>query len=236
MMKYDWLLFDADGTLFDYDKAEASALQRAFSASGLGFHEKFARTYREINGEIWLAFERGEITQTEIRTERFVRLSKAIGIDFDPRNFSQGYLKFLGEGSFLVEGTEELLSKLEGKVGLMLITNGLKDVQRSRLARSTIKHYFSDVIISEEVGSAKPDAHIFEVAFEKMGNPKKNKVLMIGDSLTSDIQGANQFGIDACWFNPQRRSRDQEVTIQHEIKHLSEILGIISINESQSVT
>ena len=148
MPKYKWLLFDADGTLFDYDKAEASALQRTFSAFKIDFQAQYATAYREINEEIWLAFERGEITQQEIRTERFARLSKAIGVDFDPIWFSQQYLEFLGEGAFLIHGTEELLEALNGKVGLMLITNGLKDVQRSRLGHSTIQHYFSDAIIS----------------------------------------------------------------------------------------
>lgn len=227
MMNYQWLLFDADGTLFDYDKAEASALQRTFLAFNLPFEAHYAQAYREINGNIWLAFERGEITQTEIRTERFERLAKAIEKDFDPMDFSQSYLKFLGEGAFLIEGTEELLAQLDGKVGLMLITNGLKDVQRSRLAHSTIQNYFSDVIISEEVGSAKPDEGIFEVAFDKMGNPDKAVVLIIGDSLTSDIRGGNRYGIDTCWYNPGKKRCDQDVGIKFEIKNLSELMNIV---------
>ena len=115
----------------------------------------------------------------------------------------------------MIEGAEELLAKLEGEVGLMLITNGLKDVQRSRLAHSTIQHYFSDVIISEEVGSAKPDEGIFNVAFEKMSHPPKADVLIIGDSLTSDIRGGNRFGIDTCWFNPE--GRNMQPGCQHPI-------------------
>jgi len=227
MLKYKWLLFDADGTLFDYDKAEASALQKTFLMFGLDFEARYAAAYREINSKIWLAFECGEITQKEIRTERFKRLSEAICIDFDPMVFSQIYLRFLGEGAFLIEGVEELLSQLEGAVGLMLITNGLKDVQRSRLAHSTIKHYFSDVVISEEVGSAKPDVGIFEIAFEKMGNPQKAEVLIIGDSLTSDIRGGNRFGIDSCWFNPDGKINNLEVSIQFEIRHLGELPAIL---------
>lgn len=233
MLRYKWLLFDADGTLFDYDKAEASALQRAFSAFKLDFQAQYTQAYREINGEIWLAFERGEITQTEIRTERFERLSKAIGIDFDPIKFSQIYLKFLGEGAFLIEGAEQLLAELEGAVGLMLITNGLKDVQRSRLAHSTIQHHFADVIISEEVGSAKPDAGIFEAAFEKMGNPSKEDVLIIGDSLTSDMRGGNHFGIDTCWFNPVGRMNRQGIDIRYEIQDLRDLIPILDFSESR---
>ena len=229
MLKYKWLLFDADGTLFNYDKAEANALQKTFFAFGLDFVARYAEAYREINGKIWLAFERGEITQNKIRTERFKRLSEAIGINFDPIAFSQTYLLFLGEGAFLIEGAEKLLSQLEGQAGLMLITNGLKDVQRSRLAYSTIQHYFSDVVISEEVGSAKPDAGIFQVAFEKMGNPSKTEVLIIGDSLTSDIRGGNHFGIDTCWFNPEGKINDQGVSIQYEIRHLHELPLILML-------
>jgi len=227
-MKYQWLLFDADGTLFDYDKAEASALQRTFSTFNLAFNPEFARVYREINAKIWQAFERGEITQVEIRTQRFERLAQALGMNFNPIEFSQTYLRFLGEGAFLIKGAEELLAALEGTAALMLITNGLKDVQRSRLAHSTIQHYFSDVVISEEVGSAKPDEGIFDVAFDKMGNPLKNEVLIIGDSLTSDMRGGNRFGIDTCWYNPEGRECDQDVSITYEIKSLSEVIGIIN--------
>ncbi len=228
MLKYQWLLFDADGTLFDYDKAEANALQKTFLAFDFEFTKHYARAYREINAQIWLAFENGEITQGELRTERFERLSKVVGVDFDPNKFSQKYLQFLGDGHYLLDGAEEVLAELEGQVDLMLITNGLKDVQRARLSQSTIQDYFSDVIISEEVGAAKPDARIFEVAFDKMGNPDKAEVLIIGDSLTSDIRGGNQFGIDTCWYNPKGKICDQDVSIHFEINHLNEILGIIS--------
>jgi 2-haloacid dehalogenase len=231
-MKYQWLLFDADGTLFDYDKAEIRALQRAFESFGFDFKPKFAQIYRLINAQIWQEFERGEVTQIDLRTKRFALLSEAVEIEFDPLNFSQMYLRYLGEAHYLIAGAQEILEILSGEIGLMLITNGLKDVQRSRLSRSSIQQYFSDVVISEEVGAAKPDQRIFEVAFQKMGIPQKKDVLMIGDSLTSDIRGGNQYGIDVCWFNPEQKICDQEdVSYQYEITQLSELLPIIGFEK-----
>ena len=232
MKSYCWLLFDADGTLFDYDKAEAMALQKTFESFGFPYQAEYTQIYRQINDQFWQAFERGEVTQVDLRTKRFSALFEIIQIDIDPTFFSASYLRNLGQGDYLLDGTEETLAVLYGKVGLMLITNGLKEVQRSRLAKSTITHYFADVIISDEVGSAKPDARIFEVAFEKMGNPDKQDVLIIGDSLTSDIQGGNRFGIYTCWFNPNRRPRDQDVIIHFEIRHLSELLPVIGLSKN----
>ena len=228
-MNYQWLLFDADGTLFDYDRAEAVALQKAFESFDFKFKAEYSLVYRHINAQIWQEFERGEVTQADLRTKRFSLLFDALKIEVNPKAFSQSYLKYLGEGDYLLDGAQETLEALYGKVDMMLITNGLKDVQRSRLARSTIGHYFVDVIISEEVGVAKPENGIFEAAFQKMGWPKKESVLMIGDSLSSDINGGNQFGIDTCWFNPNHSERTADVSIRHEITHLSELLEIVGL-------
>jgi 2-haloacid dehalogenase len=101
-------------------------------------------------------------------------------------------------------------------------------VQRSRLARSPLERYFADVVISEEVGVSKPDAGIFDVAFEGMGHPEKKDVLIVGDSLTSDMRGGIEYGIDTCWFNPERRPR-KGVAVRYEIRRLQELVGIVSV-------
>ena len=226
-MKYKWLLFDADGTLFDYDKAEGIALMSTFEALGLAYEARYAQVYRRINGEIWLDFENGKISQERLRTKRFELLFDAIGIDCDPGEFSERYLANLALGTDLIEGAEDVVKSLHGRVGLLLITNGLVDVQRPRFARSTVGQYFSDVVISEEVGAAKPDTAIFEVAFAKMGFPKKEDVLIVGDSLTSDIKGGQNYGIDTCWFNPGRNPRDSDVVAHYEIGELEELLLLL---------
>jgi 2-haloacid dehalogenase len=229
-MRYKWLLLDADGTLFDYDRAEATALQRAFEQFGHEFQPDYAVAYRRINHEIWLQFEQGKISQERLRSRRFELLLDAIHVESDPVEFSVIYIQNLAEGAYLIDGAEKVVKSLVGQVGLVLITNGLKEVQRSRLARSTISDCFSDVVISEEVGVAKPDARIFQAAFERMGHPKKADVLIVGDSLTSDIKGGNAYGIDTCWFNPARLVCDQDVEIQYEIRHLDELRAIVGVD------
>ena len=226
-MNYEWILFDADGTLFDYDRAEASALERTFAEFGIPIGPGAAETYRRINGEIWRQFEEGEISARRLRSRRFELLAEALGVAFDPQAFSTRYLQNLAQSVDLIDGAEQVLEALHGRVGLMLITNGLQEVQRSRLARSTIGHYFSDVIISEEVGAAKPEPQIFEVAFERMGRPPRDKVLMVGDSLTSDIQGGSDYGLDTCWYNPGQQPRDSDLPVRYEIQDLRQLLSLV---------
>jgi 2-haloacid dehalogenase len=226
-MRYEWILFDADGTLFDYDRAEASALARTFEQFGLSLRSHAVKSYRRINGEIWRQFEQGRIDQQRLRTRRFELLAEAVGVSFDPTGFSTRYLENLALGVDLIDGAEPLLEALDGRVGLALITNGLQEVQRPRLARSAIGHYFSEVIISEEVGAAKPDPRIFDVAFERMGCPPRDKVLIVGDSLSSDIKGGSDYGIDTCWFNPESRPRVGDHRIRYEIVELAQLLDLV---------
>lgn len=232
-MRYKWLLFDADGTLFDYDRAEASALERAFVQAGYPFEPDYAAVYRRINQRIWLEFEQGQVSQQRLRTKRFEQLFDSLEIQADPGTFSTQYLAYLAEGDFLIDGAEDVVRALYRRAGLMIITNGLKEVQRSRLGRSSIGRYFAGVVISEEAGAAKPDEKIFDVAFQRMaafqrmGSPRKEEVLIVGDSLTSDIKGGNNYGIDTCWFNPAQRPRDLNVGIEYEIRDLGELLRLV---------
>jgi 2-haloacid dehalogenase len=226
-MRYRWVLFDADGTLFDYDAAETAALEQTFRASGQPFQRGYAGLYRQINVQIWQAFERGEISPDRLRVRRFEQLLAAIGVDADPQAFSEGYLRHLAQGTALVEDALDVVQALHGNVGLLIITNGLAEVQRERFEGSALRDYFPDLVISEEVGAAKPDGRIFEIAFQRMNNPRKEEVLMVGDSLTSDIQGGNQYGIDTCWFNPGGHPRPAGVTVCYEIRRLGELLRIV---------
>jgi 2-haloacid dehalogenase len=231
-LKYRWLLFDADGTLFDYDKAEAYALRTTFREFGLEYESHYLDVYRPINAQIWLDFEKGLISAESVKADRFQQLFDAIGVASDAQSFSARYLKNLGDSAELIEGAENLIQALHGRVSLMLITNGLKDVQRSRLARSAIAECFADIVISEEVDTAKPHPGIFDAAFARMGGPRKEEVLLIGDSLTADIRGGNEYGIDTCWYNPEGRTPDSGLRIGYEIRHLEELLDILSGSDS----
>lgn len=230
--KYKWYLFDADGTLFDYDGAEATALKRTFEEFELGYGPTFAQTYRRINAEIWSEFEQGRISQSRLRTRRFELLFESLQVECNPETFSTTYLRNLAEGSELIEGAEEVVRTLRDQATLMIITNGLADVQRPRFASSTIGDCFVDLVISEEVGEAKPGQKIFDVAFEKMHYPKKEEVLIVGDSLTSDIQGGNNYGIDTCWFNPGQKPSDGTVKATYQIADLHELLSLEEAGQS----
>lgn len=227
-MPYSTLLFDADGTLFDYDRAEAWALAETFAQYGLPFEAAYGQDYRQVNGPLWKAFEEGAITQERLKVLRFEMLFDNLGFAVDADAFSNSYSRQLGKATFLVDGAHELILALSGQHRLLLVTNGLTDVQRPRLGASLIGQYFEDWIISEEVGVAKPDSRFFDIAFERLGQPDKRDVLIIGDSLTSDMAGGVAYGIDTCWYNPTGRPAEHSLAITYEISDLDQLLTIVN--------
>lgn len=225
-MKYEVILFDADDTLFDYGMAESRALYKAFAHFGLpAGAQEYGASYQEINRALWKDLEQGRISSALLRVERFNRLFAAHQLELSPEAFSEAYLRFLGEGTFLIEGAVELCEELSC-CRLAIITNGIKDVQRSRIQGSPLSEVFEQIIISEEAGCQKPETGIFDYAFAKLGISDKSKVLIVGDSLTSDIQGGIGFGIDTCWFNPLGKTGDPGIRPTYEIRALSELPAI----------
>ena len=227
-MKYQVLLFDADETLFDFKMAEKQAFLKALEEYKLDVDkEESLKLYSQINKHIWEEFERGEITADRLRVERFERFSKKIEIDFDAVSFSKAYAKFLGEGAYLFEDSVEVIDYLSKKYRLALITNGLKDVQKSRISRTPLKDYFQELIISDEIKISKPDPRIFDYALDKLEYKDRTKVLMIGDSLTSDMQGGVNAGIDTCWYNPNHLENKSGLNLTYEIHSLKELKEIL---------
>lgn len=227
-MKYQVLLFDADETLFDFKMAEKQAFLRALEEYKLDVDkEESLKLYSQINKHIWEEFERGEITADRLRVERFERFSKKIKIDFDAVSFSKAYAKFLGEGAYLFDDSVEVIDYLSKKYKLALVTNGLKDVQKSRISKTPLKDYFQELIISDEIKISKPDPRIFDYALDKLDHMDKSKVLMIGDSLTSDMQGGINAGIDTCWYNPNHLKNKSGLNLTYEIHSLNELKEIL---------
>lgn len=225
---YQWLLFDADGTLFDYDQAEAKALEAAFRDFQLPFGPLTAEKYRVINHQIWQDFEHGLITSAALRTTRFERLFDAVQVRAEAAPFSARYLKHLASASDLMPDAEAVVHQLKDRYRLAIITNGLKDVQYPRLSGSPIGAWFEVVAVSEEVGAAKPDAGFFDAVFERMGRPPRESALVIGDSLSSDILGGLRYGLDTCWFNPAGKPTDPLIQPTYQISRLSELLPLLS--------
>ena len=200
---YKAVFFDADDTLFDYPRAERAALRaclREFGIRvGLG---TFIDSYRRHNLEMWQAFERGETDQATLRVERFRRVAAEFGIpDLPTDRVSVFYLEALSGQPHLAPGALTTIRILAKTYPLALITNGIALVQHRRFAASPITRYFQAVVISEEVGVAKPDPRIFEPALAKVG-VEASEVLFVGDSVTSDMAAARNAGMDFCWLNP----------------------------------
>lgn len=224
---YSWLFFDADGTLFDYNRAEATAFRNAFNSLQFPFEETYLDTYQKINRELWKALERHEITPAILRLRRFELLLEALQLTGSADDLNLAYVEQLGLCTDLIDGAYETLQALSSKSRIAIVTNGLEAVQRSRLRHSTIHPMISELIISEEVGAAKPHTAFFDAAFARTGHPQKSDVLIIGDSLTSDMQGGVEYGIDTCWYNPDGELNPKGLSITYEIRDLMELREII---------
>ena len=166
---------------------------------------ELAELYHQQTKRTWKELEQKLITLERLKTLRFERFKEVSGLDFDISQMSKVYLDFLSQSDDLFPGTVELLENLYKKYTLVLATNGITSVQRGRIAATGTEKYFKAIVISEEAGVAKPDAAFFQIGAEKSGNPPKENILMIGDSLTSDIQGAMNFGIASCLIVPPHK-------------------------------
>jgi len=226
-VKYEIILLDADGTLFDYHKAEAYALEATYKYFQIPFHLEELKKYREINEQIWLDYEQGKIDNLSLRTVRFARLFAGRKRKIDLEHFSKVYLDFLGEAGFILRGAEEVCWYLSAKYRLVIVTNGITEVQQKRLQNSPLKKFIYAMVTSEEAGCSKPNPKIFAYTFKKIAYTNKEKALMVGDSLTSDMQGGHNFGIDTCWYNPRGQSNDSGLQPKYEIRRLEELQAIL---------
>lgn len=226
---YKWLLFDADNTLFDFNLAEAKAFRETCAHFGIEFTPDVMAQYKVVNHDTWSRFERGEFPASGINAYRFGTLFKEIGHDGNPEAFGNYYLLELGNHPDLIDGAAELVEQLAGGFKMGIVTNGLTAVQRSRFALSPITKHFNPIIISEEIGVKKPQPEIFDAAFAQMNGATKAEVLYIGDSLSSDMQGGINYGIDTCWYNPTQKENSQNLPITHKITALHQLLDILNL-------
>jgi len=227
MSRYRWILVDLDGTLLDFHRAESGALRQTADEFEISLSKEAVASYAAINAALWKDFEQGTITALGIRNVRFARWLDALGIEREATALSKRFLQLLVEHSTFLEGAEDLLNSLRESVHMALITNGFADVQRGRVSRFALDRWFDPILISEELGLSKPNPGIFEVALQRMGNPAKQDVLILGDSLSSDIRGGAEFGIDTCWFNPEQSANNSDVVPTYEIRRLCEVSSII---------
>lgn len=227
MKKYKYLLFDVDGTLLDFDKAEQYALEYTFRHYDIPLTYEINQRYEEINKKLWKDFENGLIDKKTVVYSRFVLLFKEFNIPVDGIAFEDDYQKALGQGYFVLPHTIEVLSALYQKYPLYVVTNGVSQTQYSRLEGTDIKKYFQNIFVSEDIGHQKPSKEYFDYCFKNIDKIDLSKTLIIGDSLSSDIQGGINAGIDTCWFNPNHLDKPEAMLINYEIHDLRELLQLL---------
>ena len=227
------ILWDIDNTLLSFSKAEVAALSKDFSEFGLGeFTEELLKEYEVINRRRWQALERGEMTKPEVTVGRFVEFFGALGIDTSiAAAFDRRYQELLGDFIYFNDDAYEIVKDLKGKVLQCAASNGTKIAQTGKLKNSGLGGLFDLVFISEDVGAEKPAKEFFDKALAdveaQIGAVALEEILMVGDSLTSDIKGANNAGVKACWYNPSGVACDKDVQIDYEIKDLHEVYAIL---------
>lgn len=226
------ILWDVDGTLLDFEKAEHAAMHTCFQAFGLGpCPDEMLQRYIVINKGYWEILERGEITKERLLVKRFEEFFAQEGIAANgcEEAFNERYQLELGKAPAFCDGAWELVSSLKesGRVKQYAVTNGTKVAQDSKLTKSGLINIFDDIFISEAVGVEKPGIGFFEHVWAKIGTYPADEVLIIGDSLTSDMRGGNNAGILTCWYNPKGLENNKGVKLDYEIRHLNEVMNIL---------
>lgn len=229
MPRFDILLWDVDGTLLDFIAAEKAAVQTLFREFGLGeCTDEMVERYSRINKEYWERLERGELGKPEILVRRFADFFSSEGLDASKApEFNEQYQVRLGDTVVFCDDSYELLSSLRGRVKQYAVSNGTVVAQTRKLRRSGFDRLLDGVFLSEELGYEKPATEFFDRVFAAIGEPDRERVLIVGDSLTSDITGGNRAGIRTCWYNPKGEPNLTAAHADYEIRDLHGILDII---------
>lgn len=224
----DTLLFDLDNTLLDFDKAEVNALTKALGEAGITVTDEMCNRYNKINLAQWKLLEQGKMTREEVKIHRFNLLFQEFDIKASIEEVAGHYQRYLGQGHYFIEGAEKVLEELSKKYRIYIVTNGTLDVQKGRIKSSGIKKYVQDIFISEEIGYNKPSKEYFEKCFSKIPDFKKENTVIIGDSLSSDIQGGINAGIKTIWFHrSQDLTENPQPKPDYEIKSLKSLLKML---------
>lgn len=228
MAGYKFILFDADNTLFDFTRSEREAVAETLSDFGFIPTDSVIDDYSRINQSLWEKLERGETEKQRLRVERFELLFEKEGYDLSKaQDASDRYSERLSTKAYLIDGAREILEDLAPCAGLYIVTNGIKKIQESRFAASGLGRFIRASFISEEMGFEKPDARFFDEVERCIPGFARADALVVGDSLTSDIRGGINAGIDTCWFNPKHKPMPKNMSINYVIGSLSELKNII---------
>ncbi len=221
MIKF--VLLDIDDTLLDFGKAEAAAIRKTFDHVGIPVSDELIRRYSEINDLQWKRLEKGELTREQVLVHRFDILFDELKLSVPSEMVQATYEYLLGIGHYFIDGAEELLKTLYGSYELYVASNGTANVQERRIKSADIGKYFKGIFVSEHIGFEKPRKEFFDSCFAQIPNFDRDKAIIVGDRLSSDILGGINAGIKTCWFNRKGEAPNPEIPADYEIHSLAEL-------------
>lgn len=223
------ILWDIDGTLLDFGGSERYAVRKCFSLFGLGeCSDEMLKRYSAINTKYWQMLELGTLTKPEVLRGRFEEFFASEKIDFsDVDAFNAEYQVRLGDEVFFNDGGYELVRDLKGKVGQYAVTNGTFIAQERKLKKAGLDVLFDGIFISDKIGVEKPNIGFFDRVFEEIGSFSGDEVMIVGDSLSSDIRGGNNAGILCCWYNPKGLTDKKELRVDYDIRSLQQVKDLL---------
>ena len=232
MAKYYCILFDADNTLLDFDAAESKALAETLAQYDIEPSNETVQKYRTINEGLWRQLEKGQIRRDKLMSERFARFLKEIGAAGSGAEMNRYYLSQLSTHPDLMPGgVLDVLHELAEVATLAIVTNGFDKVQSRRVQESGVAAFMEEVFVSERADSEKPNRKIFDTALRTLGVENREHVLVVGDSLTSDIQGGINAGLDTCWLNRSHAENPGQILPTYEIDALEQLYPIVMESE-----
>lgn len=228
MNRFTTVLWDVDGTLLDFLYSQKVAITKCFRTAGHEITEEQIRRYSQINDEFWKRYELGEVTKDQLLKGRFIQLFQEYDYkDIDVESFLREYQEALGSVFLHKDDSLEICKTLRGHVRQYVVTNGVTSTQRNKLKLSGLLEMMDGVFISEEVGTPKPGREFFDYCLEHLEEKDRSKVLIVGDSLSSDIKGGVQAGIATCWYRPNDAVNDSPYIPDYEINDLHMIYDIL---------
>ena len=221
------ILLDLDNTIIDFNECARHSIMDIFQDLGFHYDENVFDTFITENVKIWKRLELGEIDKLYLRANRWNIILGKLGIDYDGTIIEERFENGVAKGAYPVEYAYELLQYLYNKYDIYVVSNGFRFVQESRVKIGKFDKYFKELFLSEDIGIQKPDIRFFDYCYEKLGSPPKEELILIGDSLSADIKGGNNFGIDTIWFNKNNDPASSDIIPTCTVEKLSQIKEIL---------